>query len=177
MIAGDTMVAKTGHCNNDISVVLAQASFRTPLGLLVFGSLLLGTAGASFAQDKCDNRIEVEKGEGVGPFFGFEHVLYANALAEKVCGAPAISMNSNVLQWAESEGCGPGTPIYAVLGTAIQTMEEWDLEALALDGRTDREMSPDQVRDWAHTAVEEFGGCPALISFHKRLQDDYSFGR
>lgn len=171
------MVSKSGHRNNDNWVVLAQASFRTPLALLVFAALLLGTVGPSFGQDKCDNKIEVEKGEGVGPFFGFEHALYANALAEKVCGAPATSMSSKVLQWAESEGCGPGTPIYAVLGTAIQTMEEWDMEALALDGRTDREMSPDQVRDWAHTAVEEFGGCPALISFHKRLQGDDSFGR
>jgi len=152
-----------------------RGSRRLPVMFFLLLAIPALIAGPTLGQDKCDNKLQ--KGEGSGPFFGFEYALFAYALAEKACGAPVVSMTSKVLQAVESEGCGPDTRIYTGLRDSIRAMEEWDLKALAQDGRTDPEMSQEQVREWARAAVEDFGGCSNLLGFHGQMQSGFSFGR
>ena len=153
------------------------ASYSSPLLSLVLLACLLIAPQQAHGQEVCDNKIEIEKGEGPGPFFGLEYALAAYALAEKVCGAPAISMSSKILEFVEKEGCGPDTPIYSELQDRINRLEAADLKTLAQDGRTDIDMSSAQVRQWAEATVEEFGGCPVLLNFHEQVQSGNLLGR
>lgn len=125
-------------------------------------------------QDVCDNRIEGEKGEKPGPFFGFGLVLYTYTLAEKVCGADITSLRSQTLEAAQRAGCGPGTEMYTSLDDYFGKMDELDLRALAEDGRTGPPMSDDEVRVWAQTVVDELGGCEALLGFVDETQNGTS---
>jgi hypothetical protein len=143
---------------------------------VLFPSLLLIFFLAAFAMlpkgarayDICDNKLELEHGEPVGPFFGLEYALIAHALAEKFCGAPATPMAPRFLVYAERRGCGPDTPIYAELKTSIAKLEAGDLESLASHGDPAVQLSPQQVEEWAGAAVEEYGGCKRLVEFHAR---------
>lgn len=124
----------------------------------------------SFGQDVCDGNIEVEKGEGPGPFLGVELWLYNIALAEAACGAPKISKAAIMRMVAEQAGCGPSTEMYQLLQDAAAEWEHRNLRALAEDSLPDQQLSDADVRHWADDTVDEIGGCDPLLDFHKGLQ-------
>ena len=52
-----------------------------------------------------------------------------------------------------------------------------DLKALAEDGDANRQLAPEQVREWTEMVVDDFGGCPALLVFHRQLHSGALFGQ
>ncbi len=128
--------------------------------------VVLPTESQSY--DLCDRKLEFEKGEPAGPFFGLEYALIAHALAEKFCGAPAKPMAPRFLKYVESHGCGPESAIYSDLKTSIERLETADLKLMAADGNPNLQLSPKDVQEWASAAAESFGGCPSLLAGHDK---------
>ena len=145
-------------------------------GVLGVPVLVAIAAQPAFGQDICDNRLEA--GEGLSPFAGGEYLIMANAMAEKACGAPAKSITSFVLDGpVKKAGCGPETEIYSRLRESMDWAAAADLKALAQDGDANRQMAPEQVQEWTEMVVDDFGGCPALLAFHRQLHSGALFGQ
>lgn len=146
-----------------------QSRARLLPSLLFAAACVLAGASPALSQDICDNRMD--KGEAISPFFGFEHVIFIYALAEKACGAPASSISATLLSVLERQGCGPGTHIYGLVEKAVEPLDTIDLKGLAAWAENDGVVTPSQVQEWAQSNVEAYGGCPALLNAHRSIVD------
>lgn len=168
-------LSKTGAMNNMICRVEtnawapAAADAFTRALFLAAAILLPGMTEPSFSQDACDGKIEVERGEGPGPFFGIDLWLYNVALAEMACGAPKVSKRAIMRIVAEQAGCGPDTEMHQLLQDAAMQWEHGNLRTLAEDSLPHQQLTDAQVRDWADETVAQIGGCGPLLDFHERL--------
>jgi hypothetical protein len=133
--------------------------------------LLPGMTEPSFSHDACDGKIEAERGEDPGPFFGVDLWLYSVALAEMACGAPKISKPAIMRIVAEKGGCGPDTEMHQLLQDAAKKWENGNLRTLAEDSLPHQQLTDAQIRDWADETVAQIGGCGPLLDFHERLAE------
>jgi hypothetical protein len=113
----------------------------------------------------------MDQGGVISPFFGFEHVIFVYALAEKACGAPASSISATLLSLVERKGCGPGTQIYGLVEKGVRPLDTIDLKGLAAWAENDGVVTPLQVQEWAQSNVKAYGGCPALLNAHRSIVD------
>ncbi|MBB3656996.1 hypothetical protein FHX15_002224 [Rhizobium sp. BK650] len=101
-----------------------------------------------------------------GRFMALDYALIMHVLAERLCMAEPKPMRPRFLGYLEKHGCGPGTEIYTVYETAIAKMQDATIKQLAQDGDENLQLSENQVREWASTAVKELGGCDGLKKVH-----------
>ncbi len=138
------------------------------ISALVFNAVRVAPAVAEHHYDRCDNKVEIEKGEGAGPLFGLEYVMGAHFVAEHYCHASIPPLKTLMEKHLVASGCGPNTEIYELIMEDVQKLRSATLAEFLLEGKADPSFTEADARAALGSIAEENGGCAALAaSFHE----------
>ena len=136
---------------------------------IILALVLLGPATAQDF-DRCDNKIEVEKGERAGgPFFSVGMVMAVLAFAEKVCGAEPMDWRKTFSGYVRKHGCSAESPIGKEIISQAEQLQLVSAEDLIRAGRPRPSMTDEQMEAARKRTIDELGGCTALIEGHSNF--------
>lgn len=113
--------------------------------------------------DKCDNKIDFEKGEKLGgPFFGLGYLMSMHFLAERYCGHKLPPLKPELERIFRKHGCGPGTELFEQTMESERKLRTATLREFALEGQTNPSFTESDARKGYEVTIREFGGCDSL---------------
>lgn len=137
----------------------------------LFPALTSAPASAADTFDRCDMKLEIEKGEKLGPFMGVPYLMLSWSLAERVCHADHLPMVRYVEKMVKAEGCGPDTEISRDLKHSAIEMDKLSLAQIL--EITDPAVTDEAVKKEAESAVDQFGGCEDVLISRQNIVDQF----
>lgn len=136
-----------------VSVVLGLFPFTTEI------------ATADHHYDKCDNVVDLEKGEkGGGPFFGLEYIMSFHFVAKHYCEADLPALRPVLENHITKNGCNKDTKIFIEIMENMDKFESASLSDFVRLGMNGETVTEDQARKLMGDMMDqELGGCDDLV--------------
>ncbi len=118
---------------------------------------------ANHHYDKCDQKIDFEKGEKAGgPFFGLGLLMSMHFLAENYCGYKLPPLKPVLENLFNSHGCEQGSELFDTIMENESKMRSMTLVEFALQGQIDSTFTESDARKAYKSTIKEVGGCKSL---------------
>jgi len=125
--------------------------------------------------DKCDNKIDVEKGEQAGgPFFGLGLLMSMHFLAERYCGYKMPPLKEQLERVFLANSCGLNSKLFKETMETERRMRSFTLAEFVHEGRRVPNFSESDARKAIQPLVTDLGGCKALRGVTERPKEQQS---
>lgn len=136
------------------------------LYVLTFTLVVFLTSQAFAEQqfDVCDNKLDVENGEGPSPFMGMDLYFGAYFLTKNFCDGEVNPIRPTLLRVLADQNCGPNTPVFKQLIDAGEKLDAASSLDFVRQFFERPHLSPAEAFSKAEATIKELGGCSALTA-------------